>query len=256
MTTICSNNSGTMPSISTPAKESTFVPLVANTAALWVSATFLFGPLVGACSAVAHVALSQLNNHENQKAWFPLNQKAVTQVKDYWEHTPHIFKINMIFGLVFRAVGFSLNQAVMEWVRSCMSSPLTAIYAVFRVVIVAPLIEETIFRGFLQEKIRDIQEYIWTKKNVDGSDNKQDWYAHRVTRIALQAMVFGLCHYVPSQGVFNLLIVPLTTFAGYLLGFSKEGFNKEPVSTNLWTGAALHAHINAAVTSRIAVFGV
>lgn len=239
-----------------PAKESTMPALVANTGALWVSSTFLFGPLVGACSAVAHVALSQLNNHENQRAWFPLNEKAVTELKDYWKQSLPLFKISIAFGVIIRLINFSVNQTVMVWVSSCMGTPLTALYALFRIAFVAPLIEETIFRGFLQEKIRDVQEYVWGKASVDGSDNTKDWARHRITRVALQAMAFGLCHYGPEQGASNFLIVPLAALCGYMLGFFKEGYNKKPASTDLWTGTAFHAHANAAVFSRVALFGI
>ncbi len=234
-------------------KRNEYSPLVANTMAVALSVGYLFGPVVGACSAVAHVAFSQMNS-QKQETWFPLNGKAFTQVKDYWQHTGHLFKISMIGGLVFRLLGGVRSPA--SWLQPCLANPLAAIYTIFHVVVLAPLIEEVVFRGFLQEKLRDVQMLIWGENSVNGKDHTQDWAWHRTNRIALQALAFGAAHYDPLDGFFNYLVVPIATYIGSKLGRIKEGFDKKPAPSNLWTNTALHAHVNAAVTSRIAVFGV
>jgi membrane protease YdiL (CAAX protease family) len=204
--------------------------------------TVFFGPIVGVVAAVANAALSQLNDVHEQKEWYPLNEKTVTQLENYWENAWPLFTIQIILGIVTRILDVAVHPAQrgVVWVVSKLSSPWTALYAVFRAAIVAPFIEETIFRGFLQEKVRDIQAYVW------GQDS--DHVIHKIGRVAIQAVIFGAAHLHSSHDpATNLLVFVVTGMLGFYWGLRKE---KEG---NLWGATARHAHANGALSARLIV---
>lgn len=214
-----------------------------NTIACGIAVRVFFGPVVALTCMVANIAFSWLNNFHEERPWFPLDQRAVEDVKEYWKESQWLFTISAISGLLFRLLELPpSNQVALVWLRNSLISPLAAIYAVFRICVIAPIIEETIFRGFLQEKIRDIQVYIWGEK----ADNK----VHQETRVVLQAIPFGALHYHVSHGLFNVVIILVTGVWGYLMGVQKE----KAKDSHLWRSIAMHSHLNTAVTTRTILF--
>ena len=218
--------------------------LAGNTLACGLATTLYFGTTVGLCCMAAHAALAQLNKVHEQKFWFSLNKRVVEDVKDYWKDSPLYFTTSAVSGAVMWFLGTRINQVALGWLRNSLVSPLAAFRVIFTICVVAPIVEETIFRGFLQEKIRDIQACIWGKE--------ADSIVHRSTRAVLQAIPFAAAHYHHSQGSSNVLIVSLSGLMGFFFAQQKE-LTK---AGHLWRSTAMHAHVNTAVSARTIAFGV
>jgi membrane protease YdiL (CAAX protease family) len=231
-------------SLPTTQSDTLFTPYVANTAAVGCAVAWCFGPVAGVCAAVAHVAIAQLNQNHVESYWYPLEDKTIEQLKDYWKDSSPFFITRIALSILARCLGWvkASSQMAVQWLVSSLASPWTAVTVIFQVAVVAPLVEETIFRGFLQEKIRDIQAWAW------GSDC--DTLIHKVVRVALQACVFAWAHYHPSQGLFNIPILLITGFLGVHYGALKEDVS------NLWSSTASHAHFNASGVAQIAIMYV
>lgn len=216
--------------------------LAGNTLACGIAATILFGPIAAACCVIANVALAKLNEQHSQGAWFPLNDKVIDQLLDYWDDSYFYFKAQIVVGIFLRVFEIVVEQVVLQYLQKALTDPLQAIDAIFKFCILGPVLEEIVFRGFLQEKLRDIQVAIWGVEQADDT-------IHRVIRIAIQALLFGLCHYHPAQGLFNVYTIILAGAMGVYFGIQKED------TSNLWSSTAHHVHCNTSITSRVIVFG-
>ncbi|HSX03719.1 MAG TPA: CPBP family intramembrane glutamic endopeptidase [Rhabdochlamydiaceae bacterium] len=218
--------------------------LVINTLATGVSVCFCMGMgiEIAVICMVANVALSLLSQHEDEiKSWFKWDNKAVQDLKDYWENSLPYFKFHFI-ALVYRRL-FSPKssggvQTAVKIIINALQNPYYAAWVIFRTAIVAPVIEEVVFRGFLQEKIRNIQLFIFGKGAADLT-------VHKTMRIALQALLFGLAHYRADQAGINGFIVLFTGVSG-----TYNGYLKEKTST-LWCPIAEHAHWNSSTVGAI-----
>lgn len=216
--------------------------LAGNTIVCGIAATFMLGPIVGVCCAIVNLALAKLNEENSQGAWFPLNDKVIDQLIDYWENSYFYFKAQIVIGIFLRVFELTVDQEVIQYLKNALTDPLQTIYAIFKLTVLGPVFEEILFRGFLQEKLRDLQVVIL---GVEEADSK----VHQVIRIVLQAIVFGLCHFHPAQGLFNIYIVIVAAGMGIYFGIQKED------TFNLWSSSAHHVHCNTSITSRVIVFG-
>ncbi len=116
-------------------------------------------------------------------------------------------------------------QVAVQYLQRSLDSPLYFSMALIIIVILAPILEEYIFRGFLQS---------WFKNHFGTT-----------LSILLSAICFALFHFIPSQGFSNLpLIFSLFIFALYL-GFIYER------QRSLFAPIALHMTFNAASVLRI-----
>jgi membrane protease YdiL (CAAX protease family) len=214
--------------------------LIQNTLLCASAVSFLFGPIAGLTCAVANVVFAQL---QSQDRWFSsLDDKVVSQVKGIWEDH-NFFKIQLIMGIVLKCLGAGINQVAIQYIKDSVGSPLKMLMVFTRVCVIAPLVEETIFRGFLQEKIQNLQVYVF-------GEEESNTRLHRAIRIIAQAIIFGICHYHPSQGVSNRTIMIQTGLVGLYLGDIKED------QKNIWGSSFFHAYFNAAVLTRVVLFGV
>lgn len=223
-------------------QENASLALAGNTILCGIATSFVFGPIVGVCCVIVNVALATLNEKNSQGAWFPLNDKVIDQLIDYWENSYFYFKAQIVVGIFLRVFEIVVDQVVLQYLQNALTDPLQAIEAIFKLCVLGPVFEEIIFRGFLQEKLRDIQVAIWGAEEADST-------THKVIRIVIQAIVFGLCHYHPAQGLFNVYIVIVAGAMGVYFGIQKEE------TFNLWTSSAHHVHCNTSITSRVIVFG-
>lgn len=230
-----------MAPLSKPVAENKFNPVVwQNTLLCAGAAGYLFGPTVGLTCAVANGIFALYTTPE---PWFPpLDDKVITQIKEIWDQN-HLFKLQIIIGVVMRALNVSVNQVAIVWAKSAFGSPINMLIVFTRVCFVAPLIEEVVFRGFFQDRIKDVQVYLFGEKEANTELQK-------IFRIFTQAIVFGLCHYNIKQGAWNRSIVLSTTVGGLFMGDIKEE-NK-----NLWSSCFFHSYMNASVLARIYLFGV
>jgi membrane protease YdiL (CAAX protease family) len=121
------------------------------------------------------------------------------------------------------------DQLAVKFLKSTFEAPISLILAVLSIVVLAPLIEETLFRGFLQSYIR---------KHL-GS----------VQAIVITSACFSMFHYSAGQGLANLsIILPLfilSLFLGFL--YEKQGSLLAPMT--------LHAAFNMVSVVNLYVFG-
>lgn len=117
------------------------------------------------------------------------------------------------------------DQTAVQFVKLASSSPMALILALLSVLILAPLIEEFLFRGILQNHL---------KKRLGAK-----------SAILLSAFFFALFHFSLSQNLSNItLILSLFVLGGYL-GFLYER------QKSLWAPIGLHMTFNAISALRI-----
>jgi len=117
------------------------------------------------------------------------------------------------------------EQVAVRYLKNNIASPSQLAIALFMIVIIAPCIEEFLFRGCLQN---------WIKKWAGGK-----------AAVLLSSICFALFHYSASQGLGNIsLVASLFTFALFL-GFIYER------QKSLFASIALHMTFNFASSLRI-----
>ena len=120
------------------------------------------------------------------------------------------------------------EQVAVRYLKMTLSSPPMLIVALFTILIAAPVIEEFLFRGFLQTYFKH--------------------HLGKIPAIFLAGLCFALFHLAPSQGLGNIsLIVSLFAFSCYL-GFIYEKRG------SLFASIGLHMTFNAVSTFRILFF--
>lgn len=121
------------------------------------------------------------------------------------------------------------DQIAVKFLKSTFENPLYFILAVIAIIILAPLIEETLFRGFLQSYIR---QHLGSRQ-----------------AIVITSACFSLFHYAAGQGLGNLSIIPslfiLSLFLGFL--YEKRGSILAPM--------VLHGSFNAISVINLYLFG-
>lgn len=120
------------------------------------------------------------------------------------------------------------EQNAVKFVKMATSSPIALFLALFAVIIMAPLIEEFLFRGTLQS---------YLKRHLGPRSS-----------ILLTALTFALFHYAASQGLGNLSLIVSLFILGIYLGFlyEKQG--------SLFAPIGLHMTFNAISALRIIFF--
>jgi membrane protease YdiL (CAAX protease family) len=119
------------------------------------------------------------------------------------------------------------DQGAVLYLRSVKEDPLTFTLTLISIVIIAPLVEETLFRGLLQRYIKK-----WLGNNA---------------AILLASLCFALMHFQLAQGIGNIpLLTTLFTFALYL-GFIYEK------KKSLVASITLHCIFNLVSVVRILV---
>ncbi len=121
------------------------------------------------------------------------------------------------------------DQLAVQFLKSTFLNPLYFILATVAIIILAPLIEETLFRGFLQSYIR---RQLGSKQ-----------------AIFITSACFSLFHYAAGQGLGNISIIfslfILSLFLGFL--YEKRGSILAPMT--------LHASFNAISVLNLYIFG-
>lgn len=141
---------------------------------------------------------------------FPL----VIAVGDFFD-----FLLNVFFGEVH------YEQVAVQFLKLALENPSILYIALFSIILAAPVIEELLFRGFLQN---------FLKRRVGLKAS-----------LLITSIAFALFHVAPSQGVGNLsLVTSLFVFSLYL-GFLYEK------RKSLYAPIALHALFNSISAIRI-----
>ena len=94
------------------------------------------------------------------------------------------------------------EQIAVRFLKSSFESPLYFILAFLSIVVLAPLIEETLFRGFLQSYIR---QHLGSRQ-----------------AILITSVCFSLFHYSAGQGIGNISIILSLFLLALFLGFLYE----------------------------------
>jgi membrane protease YdiL (CAAX protease family) len=207
-----------------------------------VSVYIFLGPVIAAVAVVAHLVLATITKDFGNVSWFAKNH-AVGEIKKAATLIPVILKVNLIFGLIVKLSSSpGVHQIPLRiLVRSFYESPSKFLRIFLRIIYISPVIEEIIFRGFLQEKIRDIQVILF-KGNEDSTLCK-------VIRVIIQSLLFACVHFHPLQGLANIPILMGTFIFGFYMGLNKER------EKTLWTSITIHSSINTIVCSRVILFG-
>ncbi len=121
------------------------------------------------------------------------------------------------------------EQIAVKFLKTTFVDPLYFFLAVLSIIVLAPLIEETLFRGFLQSYIR---------KHLGSAQ-----------AIVITSACFSLFHYDSSQGLGNISIIlslfVLALFLGFL--YEKRGSLLAPM--------ILHGTFNAVSVVNLYLFG-
>jgi uncharacterized protein len=141
--------------------------------------------------------------------------------------TPVAYSVGQIFELLVCILfGFTAyEQVAVHQLKLALSSIPMLISTLLAILITAPIIEEFLFRGLLQNFLKQ--------------------YLPRKSAIVLAALFFALIHLSPTQGLGNLsLFFSLFTF-GCFLGYVYER------QGSLLSSIALHMVFNAITTIQI-----
>lgn len=118
---------------------------------------------------------------------------------------PIVFLISHLLDLLIQNlthVKDSPHQVAIDFLKNSSQSPLFFILALITVLVFAPLIEEILFRGLLQN---------WIKK-----------YTGRKAAILLASLSFSVFHFSSSQGWSNITILLSLFFLSCFIGFIYE----------------------------------
>lgn len=131
---------------------------------------------------------------------------------------------DLVMNWFFNVAAMPDQQAV-KYLKSAMDTPLSFLLAFLSIVVLAPLLEELLFRGFLQN---------WLKN-----------YLGRAGSILLTSLIFSCFHYSTSQGLANISVISSLFVLAIFLGFIYER------QQNLIASVAMHATFNG-----ISVFSI
>lgn len=120
------------------------------------------------------------------------------------------------------------EQVAVRYLKTTLGSPPMLAVALFTILIAAPIIEEFLFRGCLQN---------FFKRFVIPRN-----------AILLSALCFSLFHFAPSQGIGNISLVASLFLFALFLGFIYER------QASLFASIGLHMTFNAVSTFRILFF--
>ncbi|MDN3506233.1 MAG: CPBP family intramembrane metalloprotease [Simkaniaceae bacterium] len=142
---------------------------------------------------------------------------------------PFVSILGEVLDKVLKSYGLDgYEQTAVKFVKAAMGSPFSIFFVLVSVLILAPLIEEYLFRGVLQTYCRK-----WLGSGA---------------AILISALCFALFHYAPTQGLGNIPLLLSLFFLGGYLGFLYER------QGSLWAPIGLHMTFNAVSALRIFFF--
>lgn len=197
---------------------------------------------LGVVTACVNVLSFATFHHLNRTSWI-----TGTSLSANWQairkEVKHIALANLLWGLLAFGSGQVIDQQALRYLKwSFNNGTWQSLQALGKTCIMAPLTEEVFFRGFIQEKIEDVQFVLRTHQGTP------DLGAEQRMRILLQAILFGLAHYNVRQGNWNGKIVLYTGMMGYALGLLKE---KQGIHSCM----LLHGASNLIVSLRVFISG-
>lgn len=224
-------------------RSSPYFRIAQKTALSTLAAYVIFGPQFAICTALVNTILSLLTKDWGNANWFAKDRciQGIKSQLSFFEISSNAdyvyFMIEMLLKIPAGLQGFLI--VMVNHFDQRRWGEFFKLYGY--ITLGAPLFEEIFFRGFFQEKIRDIQILLY-KGDVNTSPQK-------VARVVLPTLVFTAMHYQPSLGMLGILI-NVTIFIGvFILGHS-SGELKEKYST-LWPSITVHTAINFTASTRL-----
>lgn len=120
--------------------------------------------------------------------------------------------------LMFTYKNVEPEQVAVQQIKTATTSTSLLVVLIFCIILIVPMIEELLFRGFLQN---------WIKKFMDP------WKA-----IAVTSLIFALFHFSPTQGMGNIELIISLFILSCFLGFIYER------QKSLWAPFFLHSIFN------------
>jgi len=158
---------------------------------------------------------------------FSLKQDLLIGIYAWFLGAPITLVVGQVFDLLICILygATTYEQVAVHQLREALHSPLLLTSTLLSIFISAPIIEEFLFRGILQNFLKQ--------------------YVSRKSALILAAFFFAFVHMSPSQGLGNLsLFFSLFTF-GCFLGYVYER------QGSLLASIALHMTFNAITTLQI-----
>lgn len=121
--------------------------------------------------------------------------------------------------ILFIHDGPHADQVAVKHLKNIMDSPILFYVTVMEVIMIVPMIEELIFRGFLQNFLKE-------KFGVAKA-------------ILMTSIVFALFHFSVGQGIDNIELIASLFILSCFLGFIRER------QQSLWASIGLHSTFNA-----------
>lgn len=112
-----------------------------------------------------------------------------------------------------------IDQVAVKYLKMTMEYPSLFIMTAFLLIFVVPIVEETLFRGFLQTWLRQ--------------------YFGVFTSIFITSLIFASFHFSPSQGIANIELLASLLILSFFLGFLYER------QQSLFASIGLHVTFNA-----------
>jgi len=171
-----------------------------------------------------HRSSSESRRPLSEDLWFALFAWAIS--------FPMVLFLSQMLELLISSI-FNItqlpDQVAVRYLKLTFEHPFYLLMSIFSIVILAPLIEETLFRGFFQTFIR---QHLGSKH-----------------AILITSLCFSFFHYSSDQGLGNIPIIGslfiLALFLGYL--YERQGSLIAPI--------ALHATFNAISVMNIYFLG-
>lgn len=186
------------------------------------------------CSGLT--ALCEIFRHKSS-SWFNLEKIDSDSLRN---HISFLFCANLAIGIALKLLRVAPVQVILEHIVRHRDLIL-----ILQVTVIAPIVEEILFRGFLMERLEDLlalsSRYIYPIR------------AELQEKIGScgQAIIFGLGHIGGATNtVAGHLVVPFITLLGGYLGECKRE------TDSLVDGTIRHMSINMVTTARALFFGV
>lgn len=125
----------------------------------------------------------------------------------------------IILLLVYPKANLQTDQSAVAYLKMTTAFPLLLTLTMISLIFIVPIVEELLFRGFLQA---------WLRNRL------KRWQA-----IAITSLVFAGFHFATSQGWANVELLPALFVLSCFLGFLYER------QQSLWASIGLHATFNA-----------
>lgn len=133
---------------------------------------------------------------------------------------PWVVVVSQLIGILLQVSykGPHVDQVAVKYVKETITHPYLLGFTIFSIVAIVPVIEELLFRGFLQTWIKGK----WGRgKAIVGS-----------------SLIFALFHFSTTQGMENVELLPSLFVLACFLGFIRER------QGSLWASIGLHGTFN------------